>query len=99
MASPPLATLATAALGVTMGVELVVGVVWVFEGAVVALVTSVRFELGTMIEEVLGAAVLDVLRFALVDVDTTVTVDEGIDEVVVLVLVYDGPVESLIVVV
>jgi hypothetical protein len=54
----------------------------------VNVVERVRFELGDGVAKV---------PFALVDVVTTVTVDEGIEEVEVA--VYDGPVESLIVVV
>lgn len=49
-----------------------------------------RFELGD------GVGKLEVV-FALVEVETTVAVDEGTEEVDVL--VYDGPWESLIVVV
>jgi hypothetical protein len=84
-----------AALGVTMGV-LVAGAVVVGmrdEVTGVTLVTMVTLELGETVEDGLA----DVVRFALVDVETTVTVDEGMEEVVVL--IYDGPVESLMVVV
>jgi hypothetical protein len=62
--------------------------------AVVKVEESVMFELGAGVEK------LEVM-FALVEVDTTVTVGEGTEEVLVEVLLamYDGPVESLMVVV
>jgi len=85
MASPPLATFATAALGVAVGVLLVVEVVGACD-EVFAVALGMTVELA----EVDGV-------FALVEIETTVTVEEGMDEVVVL--EYDGPVESLMVVV
>jgi len=95
IARPPFAIFAIAALGVVLVVEadVVEGVEEVLAAvlcAVVKVEESVRFELGE------GVAKLEVV-FALVEVETTVTVDEGTEEVDVL--VYDGPGESLIVVV
>jgi len=100
-ASPPFAKFALAALvlvvlegvaplDVEAGVEAVVPAPVV--RAVVKVEESVTFELGD------GVGKLEVM-FALVDVETTVTVDEGTEEVEVLVATYDGPVDSLMVVV
>jgi len=87
MASPPLTTLETAAFGVPATLDVEAGVEEVCEPPA-GVDERVRFELGDGVAKVV---------FALVDVVTTVTVDEGIEEVEVA--VYDGPVESLIVVV
>jgi len=91
MASPPLTAFETAAFGELATLDVEAGVEEVCEPVlrpVVNVDERVRFELGDGVAKVV---------FALVDVVTTVTVDEGTEEVEVA--VYDGPVESLIVVV
>jgi len=113
MASPPFAAKFTiaalvavvlddgAVLAVEAGVEATTVVPAAVVRAVVKVEESVMFE-----PEELGDGVADgklEVMFALVEVETTVTVDEGMEEVLVEVevalAVYDGPVESLIVVV
>jgi len=81
-----------APLDVEAGVEAVVPAAVV--RAVLKVEERVMLELGD------GVGKLEV-TFALVEVETTVTVDEGTEEIEVdmLVAMYDGPVESLIVVV
>lgn len=86
-ATPADATWAMAALGVALvelelEVPVPVEVEPDFWDAVVTLVTMVRLEDGTMVEE---ASEADVVMFALVEVETTVTVEEGTEDVVVLV--------------
>jgi len=109
--SPPFAKFAIAALvavllddGAVLTVEAGVEATTVVPAAVVRAVVevegSVTFELGDGFPDGVGVAKLEVL-FALVEVETTVAVDEGIEEVLVDVLLamYEGPVESLMVVV
>jgi len=102
-ASPPFAMFAIALLVLVVpeGVaplDVEAGVEAVVPAAVVRAVLKV--EERVMLELGDGVGKLEV-TFALVEVETTVTVDEGTEEIEVdmLVAMYDGPVESLIVVV
>jgi len=78
MASPPFAIFATAPFGVVLALELEAGLDEVLVAVLradVKVVDRVMFELGAAVGR---------LEFPLVEVETTVTVDEGTDEVEVL---------------